>query len=95
MKNYSSIKPGLLIGTIILIISSIINPMTIGHNVRKPDNAIITGNYDSYNVSEIPNFIQHCNPKELNTFNNIKSERKYVPVLFMTLSSVISKYDDS
>jgi outer membrane protein assembly factor BamB len=75
MKNYSSIKPGLLIGTIILIISSIINPMTIGHNVSKSDNAIITGNYDSYNISEITNFIQHCNPKELNTFNNIESEK--------------------
>jgi outer membrane protein assembly factor BamB len=75
MKNCTSVKVGLLIGTIFLLISSIVAPMTIGYNVRIPDKATIVENYDCYHVSEIPNFIKHRISKASNIYDNIESEK--------------------
>ena len=75
MKKCSSIKVGLLIGTIILLITSTVVPMDIGYHIRKPDMATITEDYNCYHVSEIPSFIQHCISIESNTYDNIESEK--------------------
>jgi len=75
MKNCNPIKVGLLIGTIIILISSIVAPMVIGYNIRKPDRRIITDNYDCYHNSEIPNFIQYNISIESNTNDNFESEK--------------------
>ncbi len=75
MKNCSSIRASLLIGTIILIISLIVTSISIGYNVLKPDKATTIENYDYYHISEIPDFIQHLISKESKTYDDIESEK--------------------
>jgi len=67
MKICSSIKAGLLIGVIILIISSIVPPISIGYNISQPDNTSVAENYDCYHNSKISDSIQHYISKKLNT----------------------------
>jgi outer membrane protein assembly factor BamB len=66
MNKYSSIKTGLLIGTIILLLSLMVAPIVIGDSFNEPDKATITNNYDCYQIS--------------NTYNNIESEKISKPI---------------
>jgi outer membrane protein assembly factor BamB len=75
MKIHTSVNIGLLIGTIILLISSIVTPMTIGYNVWKPDKVTVTENYECCYIHEISDFIQYQISKELNTYDNNESEK--------------------
>jgi outer membrane protein assembly factor BamB len=72
MKKSSSIKAVLLIGIIILLISSIVAPMTIGSNIRTSNNKVLAENlkfgrnlypefYDYYNIDEIPDSEKYIN----------------------------------
>ena len=79
MKNCSSIKAGLLIGIIFLLILSIVAQMVIGYNDRKLNETPITEDYNYYHISEIPNYIRHHISKETNIFDKNGSEKVSKP----------------
>ena len=75
MKNYSSIKAGLLIETIILLISLILTSMSIGYNILNPDKAMMAENYDCYHISEISSNVEYHISNEYLAYEGIESEK--------------------